>query len=376
MNRPATTADELVVVAPEYGDHRAAATSRYRAFATAAQRAGWRVRVINPLGLREMDDAALPLDKPRANQRGLLRRALSEVWRGVVMAFQVPPGAIAVVSLPEIFAGLVAGTLLRLRGRRYWIDIRDIYPDVFVTSGVAGARSPLVRAVGAWLQWLYAGAERISTATKDLQDRARARTPSRVPVLLARNGFAPHFTPGPAPNLAEPLFVTHGTLGRFQNSALFAELVVLARREEPQWRFLVIGDGPSAEALAAAAGDNFAWRRSAAQAEMPGLLAPAAVGLSLRTNDDISAGAIPVRMLEYIGLGVPVLVHPVSEGGYELEREGLGRVVPEADAHAVLDALRAMVTPEAQAAFRTRMAQARTRYEASAQWEPVVRRQA
>lgn len=364
---------ELVVVAPEFGDHRAAATSRYRAFADAASRHGWRVRVINPLGLRSLDEATLPLARPRANQRGLLRRASSELWRGVVMAFQVPRDAVAIISLPEIFAGLMTATLLRLQGRRYWIDVRDIYPDVFVTSGVASADSLFIRFVGSWLRWLYRGAERISTATQDLCDRVRERTPSQVPVIVAKNGFAPQFTPAAAPDLKSPLLVTHGTMGRFQNSALLAQLILLARREEPSWRFLVIGDGPSAAALEAARGSTLEWLRSAPQDEMPRRLASAAVGLSIRTNDDISAGSIPVRMLEYFGLGMPVLIHPVSEGGQEVEREGLGRVVAQGDASALLSVLREMLEVSRNRAYRERVLAVRSRYAASAQWDAVLR---
>lgn len=360
---------DLVVVAPDYGDHRSATTSRYAALCTASAS---RVRILCARGLLEGAVALPPVSTPRGNARGLLRRALAEAWQAIWLVLRRPPADRYLVAIPPAFSALLFASVLRLRGHPYWLDVRDLYPDVLQAADGVPRAPWLMRSLDRWFRYVYAGAEGVVCATEDLTRRVRERTPASIPVQTVRNGFAPRFTPQPVPDLQRPLIVSHGTLGRFQNTELLAAVILLARARGLPWRFRVIGDGPSATHLLAAAGDNLEWIREASQEEMPTLLRDGAVGLTMRSSDDISAGSIPVRMLEYIGLGIPIVSHPETEGGDVVTDLGVGIVEAEADAARVLAAIDALLAPAAQSGTRERLATVRLRYTAEEQWRPLV----
>ena len=63
------------------------------------------------------------------------------------------------------------------------------------------------------------------------------------------------------------------------------------------------------------------------------------VGLCLRTNDDVSKDAFPVKVWEYLGLGMPSIVTPHCEAGEFLEQHGCGTQLPAGDVDAIVAAL-------------------------------------
>lgn len=360
----------IVVVAHDFGRQRSATTARYQALAACAGRKGWSVRILAEAGLCAPDAALVPLGGSLENKRPLVVRAVADLLRGFRLGFLVPREGIAVVAVPAYFTGLVVATILQVRRRPYHLDVRDSYPDALVASGVLAPHSLLTRILDRWTRWVFRGAEGITAAGAGLARQIEARVEGACPVLVIRNGFGRRFVPAMRPSAHTPLIATHGTMGRFQNSALLAEVVLEARRQGLGWQFLVIGDGPTAHDLERANGTDLTRTLAVGQDDLPAHLAPAWVGISLRTDDEISADSIPVRMLEYLGLGIPVLVHPRSEGGEAVEREGFGEVVGPADAVAVVERLKEMMSAEAQARFRARVLARRDRYSAEAQWEP------
>lgn len=360
---------DLVVVAPDYGDHRSATTSRYAALCAAST---GRVRILCARGLLDGAPALPPVEVPRSNSRGLLHRIAAEAWQAFRLLVRLPAAERYLVAIPPAFTALLITSILRLSRKRYWLDVRDIYPDVLKAADGLPRAPRLMGMLDRWFRYLYAGADGIVCATEDLTRRVRARTPSHIPVLTVRNGFAPRFTPQPMPDLVDPLIVSHGTLGRFQNTALLAAVITMARAQGRPWRFRVIGDGPSTPHLEPAIGDNLEWIREAPQDEMPALLRDGAVGLTLRSANDISAGSIPVRLLEYIGLGIPIVSHPSSEGGDLVTEFRLGSVVAASDAAQIVEAIEHLLRPAAQSAARAHIGYVRGSYAAATQWKSVL----
>ncbi|MDQ8177293.1 MAG: glycosyltransferase [Gemmatimonadota bacterium] len=361
---------QIVVVASDFGEQRSATTTRYLALAAAAERAQVEVLVVNQYGLTTPSRALLPIDAPRANQRSLPERVLRELWAGLSMAWRIPRGGTAIVGMPPVVTALLVCSALRILRRRYWLDVRDLYPDVLFAAGVLAKNSLGDRALRFWIEWTYEGAERLVAATEDIAKRLERRT-SR-PVSLVRNGFGGRFAPHAMPDISIPILSSHGTLGRFQNSELLAEVVLEARRRGLPWKFLVIGDGPNAAPLSAAEGPTLTWHRFASQETLPHILSETAIGMSFRTRDEISAGSIPVRMLEYLGLGVPVLVHPDSEGGAEIAANSMGEVVDDADAGEIVDRLQQMLEPKRYEALRRAVLERRDNYSGPSQWAELL----
>ena len=63
------------------------------------------------------------------------------------------------------------------------------------------------------------------------------------------------------------------------------------------------------------------------------------VGLCLRMDDDVSRDAFPVKVWEYLGLGMPSIVTPHCEAGEFLERHSCGIQFPAGDVDAIVSAV-------------------------------------
>lgn len=370
MNAANQSQLDLLIVAADFGDHRSAATSRYGALISAARELGLEVGAANAIDSNTGEDIRAGFHRRRANIYPLHVRTLREVADGIKMATRLPKATLILVGIPSVFSGLLVASYLKLRRQRYWIDVRDIYPDVLVSAGVAKPHSLSSRLLGKWLCWVYAGAEKIIATTDSIAQRLKQRTTREV--VTVRNGYGDRFSQLAATSATPTVIATHGTLGRFQNTALLARVILEARRQQLPWQFIVVGDGPTGHHLTQAAGPTLQWIRSASQEEMPLLLKNASLGLSLRTSEDISAGSIPVRMLEYLGLGIPVLVCPSSEGGAALASLG---VVEQTDANEegeIVAHMQAMLQPERYAKLRACAVSARPKFRATKQWERIL----
>jgi glycosyltransferase involved in cell wall biosynthesis len=96
------------------------------------------------------------------------------------------------------------------------------------------------------------------------------------------------------------------------------------------------------------------------------VLADADVGLALIEPVCLSYRmTLPNKLYEYVAAGLPVLASDIPVLGAEVREHGLGRVADPADPAAVATALRKMLEPDAQRAFR----EAAARFAAEAVWD-------
>jgi hypothetical protein len=62
--------------------------------------------------------------------------------------------------------------------------------------------------------------------------------------------------------------------------------------------------------------------------KLPGILSKCHLGVSIRDSTPLSQKSFPVRVWEYIGLGLPVVVAPDnSEAGFFVSDNGIGSIV-------------------------------------------------
>jgi hypothetical protein len=76
--------------------------------------------------------------------------------------------------------------------------------------------------------------------------------------------------------------------------------------------------------------------------EVLGVLRNVHLGLSLRGPDSVSRHSFPVRITDYLELGVPVLVTPESEAGRLVNRLGLGYCCDHDDVPSMVSFVRQM----------------------------------
>jgi glycosyltransferase involved in cell wall biosynthesis len=154
-------------------------------------------------------------------------------------------------------------------------------------------------------------------------ERFHPRPPSRA--ILAELGLAPH-----PPSGSPPVVGIVAALRPEKNHALFLRAAALVRRELPQARFLVVGDGPQRaplEQLAGQLGLSDAVRFLGTRADVPEILS--VVDLVLLTSH---IEASPVSLLEAMASEKAVVATRVGSVEEAVVDGRTGYLVPPGDA--------------------------------------------
>ena len=266
---------------------------------------------------------------PIPKQTGPLGRLVKELLNGLEMMVRLLIGKydLLVITSPPFFMSVMAVAAARLKGVDYIYDVRDPYPGVFFAYGLIDAEGRM----GRWLHrlecWIYEKAVAVTVASESMAEniRKRVRDPEKILVLL--NGYSRMLFE--ARNEKEPVadtftVVFHGNLGRFQDPEMILRLAKACQNDGHDIRFEVIGDGARDDCFREHGLDNLVYLGRRPHEEIAGLLAKSDLGVSFRTEDEISKVVFPVKIFEYLGAGLPVLVTPISEGGHFVAGHGFG----------------------------------------------------
>lgn len=243
---------------------------------------------------------------------------------------------LAVISSPGYLAALVIAAAARRRGVRYVVELRDVYPQVYAEAGLLRRGAMLYRFFARRTRRLYEGAEAVIAATRGLARTVTEDAPmARVHAVY--NGFPSALMQREAKRHERFTVCFHGVMGFFQD---IETLVEVARRlQSAGVDMVVVGYGRNERLIAGARLENLRFlgrqpfERTMTEVERCHL------GLCLRKDEEISRDAFPVKVWEYLGLGLPSLVTPVCEAGDFIESHGCGRQLPAGDADRVVDAI-------------------------------------
>jgi len=144
-----------------------------------------------------------------------------------------------------------------------------------------------------------------------------------------------------------PLVVSLGRLAPEKNLGTLLSAFELARRDVPELRLLMVGDGPSLAGLQAQAGEGVVFTGGVPYARVPELLTAADLFLTASTSE-----VLPMSMIEALAAGSP-LVAARSPAALDLVMPGtnglLSEATPEALASALAEALKPGRLPVLQA---------------------------
>jgi len=144
-----------------------------------------------------------------------------------------------------------------------------------------------------------------------------------------------------------PLVVSLGRLAPEKNLGTLLSAFELARRDVPELRLLMVGDGPSLAGLQAQAGEGVVFTGGVPYARVPELLTAADLFLTASTSE-----VLPMSMIEALAAGSP-LVAAHSPAALDLVMPGtnglLSEATPEALASALAEALKPGRLPVLQA---------------------------
>ncbi len=269
-------------------------------------------------------------------------------------------------NMPNLLA--FAALVPKLGGARVVLDIHDTFPELFETKFDRGSRTAVSRMIRAEERLSVAFADRTIAVTEEARsrvaDRCRRGTvewvvmnspdegvfgASRVPVIIPREG-------------ALRVVYHGGTAERFGVEALVRAFGLLAETA-PEISLDVYGAEDDSRPLAALARLTAPGRvrvapRPVPFEEIPSKLEGAHIGVVPTLNDAFTELLLPVKLLEYVQLGIAVITSrlPVIERYFSDDEV---RFVTPGDPAAIAEAILDLQRHPEQAQQRARRASLR-----------------
>ena len=219
-----------------------------------------------------------------------------------------------------------AGLSAKVRGVPVMLDVHDTFPELFATRFGLPAGHPLVTAMRAEERASAAIADRMLVVTKEAGEVLGARGVGLGKTQVVMNSpdervFGPSRPPEQLPSDAPRRIVYHGGVAeRFGVETLIRATSQL-NGELQGGRVDIFGacsvDGERIRDLASRVAPDKVWvaDKPTPFSEIPDRLAGAQVGVVPTLRDEFTELLLPVKLLEYVHLGIPVVTSrlPVIE---------------------------------------------------------------
>ena len=255
------------------------------------------------------------------------------------------PADVVVVSSPTFFSILSAWVLAKLKRARFVVEIRDLWPAIFVELGVLTNRW-VIAVLERLERAAYTAADQVVVVSDGFREDLIRRGVPASKVHTIRNGVdAARFTVkegaerrwrarlGAGPE--DCLVLYAGTHGISQGLRAVADAAaLLARRPAGSaLRFAFVGDGADKRRLEERVTElglrNTVLLPGVPSAEMPRLLAAADICLVPLRDVPLFASFIPSKIFEYLAAGKAVVGSVAGEAAQILAEAGAAVVPPE-----------------------------------------------
>lgn len=246
-----------------------------------------------------------------------------------------------IVESPPLFLGFSGYFLSKLKRAKFVLNVSDLWPESAVVLNVLHDRR-LIRWATRGEEWLYRQASLVTGQTQGIVDSIRRRCANK-PVHLLTNGVAPEFLERVAQARVSRQFLrdkfgfgqkfivaytgVHGLAQGLETLLRSADLL----SEQIEIQFCFFGDGPEKSHLQSVAAErglgNVHFYSSLKASEMAELLASIDVSVVLLKRNDLFKGALPSKLFEALGAGVPVVAALDGEAKELVERSRGGLFV-------------------------------------------------
>ncbi|HEY1434418.1 MAG TPA: glycosyltransferase family 4 protein [Thermoanaerobaculia bacterium] len=280
--------------------------------------------------------------------------------------FQLGKLDVLLTESPPLFLG-IAGRLLARRTKARWIfNVSDLWPESAVHLGAVSPGWGLDAAY-ALEKYCYKKAWLVTGQSAEILENIHRRFPSVKTYHLSNGVDTRRFEPGLRDAAARRLLLD----GAPEDScvALYAGLHGMAQgldqildaagqlADLASVRFVLVGDGPEKQQLVETARQrglaNVRFLDALPRERMPALMGSA--DLSLVPLKMSLPGAVPSKIYEAMGAGVPLLLIAEGEAATLVRRSEAGMVVAPGDVEGVASSIRALVT---NPALRQRLGEA------------------
>lgn len=286
--------------------------------------------------------------------KGMVRRTLghlSFMITSVLLGCRASgPADTVVVSSPTFFSIGAAWLLARLKRARFVVEIRDLWPAIFVELGILTNRK-LIRLLERLELAAYSAADDVIVVSDGFRDNLISRGVPAEKIHTVRNGvnidlFDSTATADPAVRArlgardCDCLVLYLGTHGISQ--ALPAVADAAARLVGERVHFAFVGEGAEKPLLQRRVKElgleNVTLLPSVPHQEVPDLLTAADICLVSLRNVPLFSAFIPSKIFEYLAAGKAVVGAVKGEAAQILHEAG-ALVVPPEDSSELADAI-------------------------------------
>lgn len=217
-------------------------------------------------------------------------------------------------TMPDLL--VIVGLIPKLFGAKIVLNVHDMMPELYMSKFEISKKHPLIRLLVLQEQFSIWLADKVICVHDPHRDVLCGRGASRKKITVLPNVPDPRifYRDRPAATSMETFrIVYHGTIARRLGLDLGVRAFAKAAGSCPGARFEIFGDGDAGEELeaqikASGAEDKIHFNRKLFRVEsIAQMIQGASVGLIPNRRDVATDYMLPVKLLEYVHLGIPVI---------------------------------------------------------------------
>ena len=342
---------KLAVVTSEFPPINAAAAARIGPWVEELDSRGHQVSVFSSKGSSKIGSTQ-HFESRRSvpsNKVGIFRRFYQEMrlaWDlSCMMKTSLKQIDGVVITSPPFFLATHIARLLQKNKVPYVFDIRDRYPNVLFDLNVISEDSFIGRKLSRSEEKCYKNSVLLSSVTKGIDQELDS---FQKPHAHIPNGFDGKIFDHQKYSKKDSVFrvVYHGRFSRLHDIESLREISLRVKELNPNIEFLIIG--PIPEYLKNKLWGNVSFTGEKARSDVPALLAKGSIGISLMKNMNSTKVAMPAKVYEYIGMGLPIVVSPEGELHDFVNRGNIGLAFKKMDISQIADSLVALEKDQAR----------------------------
>ena len=342
---------KLAVVTSEFPPINAAAAARIGPWVKELDSRGHQVSVYSSKGSSKIGNTQHFESKRSvpSNKVGIFRRFYQEMrlaWDlSHMMKTSLKQFDGVVITSPPFFLATHIARLLQKNKVPYIFDIRDRYPQVLFDLNVISEKSLIGRRLSFREKTCYGNSALITSVTKGIDEEIDY---FRKPHEHIPNGFDGEIFDPNKYSKKDSVFriVYHGRFSRLHDTESLREISLRVNELNPNIEFLVIGPIPDYAKNKLWGSVSFAGEQ--ARSEIPALLSTGSIGISLMKTMNSTKVAMPAKVYEYIGMGLPIVVAPEGELHDFVNNRNIGLAFKKMDICQIADSIVALAKNQAR----------------------------
>ena len=243
----------------------------------------------------------------------------------------IPSESWVLLSSPPFFVNLLLVGFLRRKRMGIILDIRDLHPEGMFSAGITMPEHVHSR-LRRYRDGVVNRCSLITTVNSGIASRLRVR--ARVKVVTVQNGYDSSLWFPSEVKTDRFSIIMHGNLGRLYDIETLCGVAIELDKVGIETH--VIGDGVKRAVLSRCSGSGLVYHGKLSPAETARIARMAHVGVCLLTDNDSNREAFPVKVYEFIGAGLPVVLTPPGLAGNYVTQYAAGWMFASGDVHGVV----------------------------------------